>query len=78
MKKGKEKRKKTENYIKKGEKGLKNASFWAINSKKNSRGGLSLLPTRRRKLICREKNLISKEGGGVWELSECTIYTIPD
>ena len=23
-----------ENYIKKGEKGLKNASFWAINSKK--------------------------------------------
>ena len=32
MKKGKEK--KEENYIKKGEKGLKNASFWAINSKK--------------------------------------------
>ena len=31
MKKGKEK--KEENYIKKGEKGLKNASFWAINSK---------------------------------------------
>ena len=24
-------RKKEENYIKKGEKGLKNASFWAIN-----------------------------------------------
>ena len=31
MKKGKEK--KEENYIKKGGKGLKNASFWAINSK---------------------------------------------
>ena len=29
-------RKKEENYIKKGGKGLKNASFWAINSKKNS------------------------------------------
>ena len=26
-------RKKEENYIKKREKGLKNASFWAINSK---------------------------------------------
>ncbi len=26
-------RKKEENYIKKGEKGLLNASFWAINSK---------------------------------------------
>ena len=31
MKKGKEKRR---SYIKKGEKGLKNASFWAIKSKK--------------------------------------------
>ena len=29
-----EKMKKEENYIKKGEKGLKNASFLAINSKK--------------------------------------------
>ena len=28
-------RKKEENYIKNGGKGLKNASFWAINSKKN-------------------------------------------
>ena len=28
-----------ENYIKKGEKGLKNASFWAINSKKFRGGG---------------------------------------
>ena len=27
-------RKKEENYIKKGGKGLKNASFWAVNSKK--------------------------------------------
>ena len=32
MKRGKE------NYIKKGEKGLKNTSFRAINSKKNPRG----------------------------------------
>ena len=28
-----------ENYIKKGEKGLKNAFFWAINSKKIAGGG---------------------------------------
>ena len=27
-------RRKEENYIKKGEKGHRNASFWAINSKK--------------------------------------------
>ena len=35
-------RKKEENYIKKGEKGFKNASFWDINSKKiesQKRGG---------------------------------------
>ena len=44
------KEKNEENYIKKGGKGLKNASFWAINSKK-SRGGL----TARRKLICMGK-----------------------
>ena len=31
--------KKEKNYIIKGEKGLKNASFWTINSKKNRRGG---------------------------------------
>ena len=31
----KRQRKKEENYIKKG---LKNASFWTINSKKNRRG----------------------------------------
>ena len=36
MKKGKEK--KEENYIKKGGKGLKNASIWAINSKKMGGG----------------------------------------
>ena len=42
MKKGKEK--KEENYIKKGGKGLKNASFWAIISKKKSRGGLPTPP----------------------------------
>ena len=36
MKKGKEKE---ENYIKKGEKGLKNASFWARNPpQKKNRG----------------------------------------
>ena len=33
MKREKKKEKKEENYIKKGRKGLKNASFWAINSK---------------------------------------------
>ena len=31
--------KREENYMKKGEKGLKNASFWVINSK-NFRGGV--------------------------------------
>ena len=45
-------REKGGNYIKKGEKGHKNAFFWAINSKKC------------RKLICRGKNLTLKEGGG--------------
>ena len=34
--KNKNQEKKEENYTKKGGKGLKNASFWAINSKKNS------------------------------------------
>ena len=43
MKKGKEK--KEENYIKKGGKGLKNVSFWAIISKK-FRGGSSDPPAR--------------------------------
>ena len=38
---------------KKGGKGLKNAPFWAINSKK---AGFA-----RRKLICQGKKLISKE-----------------
>ena len=41
----KEKRKKEENYTKKRGKGLKNASFWTINSKK-SRGGLPTLPQK--------------------------------
>ena len=46
-------RKKEENYIKKGEKGFKNASFW--------------LRLARRKLICRGKKLNLKrgEGGGL-------------
>ena len=39
MKKGKEK--KEENYIKRGGKGIKNASFWAINLKKKITGGSS-------------------------------------
>ena len=34
-------RKKEENFIEKGGKRLKNASFWAINSKKNRGGGAS-------------------------------------
>ena len=37
-------RKKEENYIKKGERGLKNASPWAVISKKISRGGLPTPP----------------------------------
>ena len=48
MKKGK---KKEENYIKKWEKGLKNASFWAINSPAAN-------------LFFGERNLTSKEGDG--------------
>ena len=42
-KKYKGERKKEENYIKNGGKGLKTASFWAIISKK-SRGGLPTPP----------------------------------
>ena len=45
-------RKREENYMKKGEKGLKNASFWVINSKNF------------RKLVHRGKKMISKGGGG--------------
>ena len=53
MKKGKEK--KEENYIKKGGKGLKNVSFWVINSKK-FHGGVFLPPSPpRRRLIRRTK-----------------------
>ena len=43
MKKEKEKRKKEENYIEKGEKGLKNASFW-----------VNKLPPAGKKLISKE------------------------
>ena len=61
MQKGKEKKEK--NYIKKGEKGLKNASFWAINSKKNA-GGVFRPPLYTPcKLICRGKKLNLKKGG---------------
>ena len=51
-------RKKEENHIEKGGKGLKNASFWAINSK-NFAGGL---PPARRKLIVGKKKLNLKRG----------------
>ena len=37
-------RKKEENYIEKEEEGLKNASFWAINSKNFAEGGSSEPP----------------------------------
>ena len=37
-------RKKEENYIKKGGKGLKNVSFWAIISKNFAGGGSSFPP----------------------------------
>ena len=62
MKKGKEKRgkvtiKKGESYNKKGGKGLKIASFWAINSKKIA------LPSRTADLFVREKNESHKRGG---------------
>ena len=57
MKKGKEKRRKI--TLKKGGKGLKNASFWAINSKKKS-------PSPPQTYLSGKKNLSfnSKEGGG--------------
>ena len=47
-------RQKEENYIKKGEKGPKNASFRDINSNRSPAANL----------FVGEKNLISKEGGG--------------
>ena len=50
MQKGKEKKEK--NYIKKGEKGLKNTSFWAINSKTYFSG---------------DKNESQKRGGGNYQ-----------
>ena len=67
-------RKGEENYIKKGEKGLKNASFRSINSKKNWRGwGLPAFASfwvinsknfrpDRRKLIRRKR---TKNGNGI-------------
>ena len=45
------------NYIEKGGKGLKNASFWAINSKKIA-GGSS------KTCLLGEKNESQKRGGG--------------
>ena len=64
MKKGKEK--KEENYIRKGEKGLKKASFWAINSK-NFAGGSSDPPPLaggRPNLFVEGKNESQKGGKG--------------
>ena len=52
MKKGKEKRGKI--TLKKGEKGLKNASFWAINS-----------PRPMQTYLSGEKNESQKRGGGM-------------
>ena len=46
-------RKTEENYINNGEKGLKNSSFWVINSKKSR--------PARRKLISREKKMNLKK-----------------
>ena len=55
-----------ENYIKKGGKGLKNASFWVINSK-NFRGGV-FRPTPEPPLpqtyLSGKKNDLKKGGGG--------------
>ena len=60
MKKGKEKRRKI--TLKKGEKGLKNASFWAINSKKICGGVFRpLLP----QTYVSEKKLNLKRGGWI-------------
>ena len=61
IKKGKEKRRKIR--FKKGKKGLKNASFWAINS----RGGGSsdpLAPPPAATLFVGEKIETQKRGGG--------------
>ena len=58
-------RTKEENYIKKEGKGLKNASFWAINS--------TFFAPPATNLFVRVKKCISKVGGGR-KLSKCTIY----
>ena len=58
MKKGKEKKK--EDYIKKGGKGLKNASFWAIKNFAVVSSDPAPLPSAAN-LFVRGKNLISKE-----------------
>ena len=54
-----------ENYIKNAGKGLKNASFWVMNSK-NFRGAVIRppLPSGAANLFVEEKKKISKEGGG--------------
>ena len=56
---------KVEYYIKKGGKGLKNASLWAINSK---------MRLARRKLICWEKNESQKRGWGIKIIKMHNIY----
>ena len=53
--------KKKENHIKKGGKGLKNASFWAINSKK-----FRALPRPPQTYLSWEKMNLKKRGE--WEL----------
>ena len=67
--------KKEENYTKNGEKALKMHLFGY--KPKNFRTP----PAAHRKLICREKKLISKEGGGIkmikmHNISPCIFYII--
>ena len=57
MKREKKKEKKEENYIKKGRKGLKNASFWAINSQ--------IFVSPASNLFDGEKMNLKKRGGGI-------------
>ena len=64
MKKGKEKRKKRENYIKNGEKGLKNASFGVINSK-HFRGGVFRPPLHNPPTNLFVENYIKNGGKGL-------------
>ena len=62
MKKGKEKRRKI--TLKNGEKGIKNASFWVMNSKiiRGGGGGLLIPPTVY--LFVGRKKMYLKRGGG--------------